>query len=296
MKKSGVVDYSTLKNYCQAQAEEFDKLHDEFVDMLQQVLHRKTLKDYEYKMRDKKRGLDDFIDVIANSQNLTFSPEDLQKNIKKVDSFVGSAKRIHKETKQYYQREGENDQKIIKEITDRIEARHKKFTDEWQGIVKQALAQKNYRAAAEIVVTLPFYSTYVGADSGHRRQVFFAGSPALGEKNKEINEWVEQTKKALPKEAMLQAEINYLTDLLPGFYKEIAGLASELMKTMEKGASCDEAGLLSSYEEKRRVENLIEEISKRNYARESKTSDLRSAKCELESLEKKSQRGDYERD
>ena len=296
MKKSEVVDQPTLKNYCAAQVKEFNKLHDEFVDMFQQILQRKTYKDFARKMQDKKREIDDVSDIIANSQNLIFSSDDLQKNIKKIDSLVGSAKRMHKEIKEYYQRDGENDQKIIAEITDRIATHYKKFTDEWRGTVKQALAQKNYMAAAELIVTIPYYSPYVGAATGERTQISFAGAYALGEKNQEINKWVEETKEALPPAALLQAKINHLTNLLPELYKEIAEVAGELATTMENGARRDQVGLISSYEEKRRIESLIEEISKRNNTRESKISSLENAKNELEALGEKTQSNNYERD
>ena len=285
MKKITVTNYATLKHYCQQRAQEFEALREEFEDMYALVLHDKTLNDQHNKLQQKKKDLDKFMTELTTQAAQTLTPAQLAQYTKQSESLLNSGKRIHKAIKIHYTHWGAQDREAIQKLTTRVEARYKKFTEEWRGLVAQALSTKNYAAAAALVVTLPQYSGMVGVTRG-RNSRYFSTSELLGRKNNEINAWVEETKKAIPRKIYLQEKINYLANLLPERYLRTAELARELAEFMEARARGPAAQRVLTYEENQEVEKLTKRLVSAEQTRERTVTTLRLTTNELNRLEK----------
>ena len=282
MKKSEIIDYPTLKKYCRQQVQVFNRLRAEFKAKYVQVLHNNRLDFLKEDFQGVQQELDYFMSQLNLSKDALSTKSALREALEEIDGYVTGARGLCDEMNEYFKLNGAKDQKIIAEIVSQVDSRYKKFNEEWRPFVAQALRDKKYAAVAEFIESFERYPIdikYYDGESARRFENYFA----LGMKNQKINEWVNITKKALPRKVLLEARIKRLTTLFRSHYNLMSCVCGQLSQVTDDRAR-GKVPLITNSNETRQINDLAQELAKCNARRHELESALQGATEELNEL------------
>ena len=227
MPKEKITTPAQLKKYAQKKSQEFDRYVARFMRIFDEIAHRPYGFDYQDHDRIIKQQKQ-FKALVAELEELSAPAVPLW--IKKIDNRLAAVSLECQKIEEYDMEFGAQDREAINQVKHAAQKADHTFKTIWKPTVKKALANQEYDRAAQLVVNLPAFDEY-------GLEVKFTGSTKLGEKHKRINNWIRRMSYAIPRPAILRAEIEKAAPGLAAGGKELqAALENFALLTRGLGA------------------------------------------------------------
>ena len=219
-----------LKLYAETKLKEFNEYYDKFQDIYNSIIQYDQFKQHNRKYREKSDYFKKLIKELNEGNKYYEIESTINVEAKKIESCVNSAKRMFKNSENYYLDAGSYDRERIKEITDEVNKNYSEFKSNWKKNIARAIKNKEWEAAVRALYQIPHISDYISINQGRGQIYYFYEAEQLQKKNEEIISCLEKFKQSIPKDQRLKVRIKMGEEQMVHAYKKMSQLIGKLSK------------------------------------------------------------------